>query len=734
MLAATASNGGGGGGAATPRVKRMDARTYRSLFKPEPETEENVIGGGDGEGEGEGGPSDPARKRKHASVASTVGGDSQENESGGARARSTPDAMVVVDLESEGRSRSARTVLKGNEGNAAIVMGKDRCNYGPEKAKSDDCSASKQHTPDSVLPVSRSVETVTPSGEASEKLADKATLESAIVSRQQICSLSLSKPLKPEKTAENDLVISDEEAEEMTVKDAVTIRNTVNKNCELSELPSHQNCPLSHQVSASRAAEGCENLLDSEQPHIQEIEKLSDGAANASVAGNGQFYNVTASEPVDESHLPPALASPLIDDEAITCAHHEKVWDPISETSTSSHQNGGTERHLTAVTTQKEQHSSSLVSTSESIDQPLLVIGPSEQTQAGPIQHPVPQPPAQPQPQPPSQPQLTSQCEQVSQLTMEPSEQSQAGQFEHPPPLPPLHPLPQLQPLPQPLHSHSLPTPVQFQEELHPDPLLNELFRVSKLHDFIVKEHESEELCIKAAWEKELEEVQKKYNMLIQDVEGRAESRKKLMEAMFDKVQLNRILATAMKLKFFGPKAAQQSKQQGVPDTNPHVIFQSSAHQIQRSSPGPALPPSSSPAASLIQAFNPSPSATATSPNQVSIPSMFRPQAQALARTPPLQVVHHPSALFSASPIPTQHFQGFRFPVPASALTPYHPSSISLHHPFTNTVPRHSSPTLQINPSSVPRYTPIMLGGHQEYQLYRELAESTPLNRLSAST
>ncbi|KAK1275793.1 hypothetical protein QJS04_geneDACA001788 [Acorus gramineus] len=527
MLAATAPNGGGGGGAATPRVKRMDARTYRSLFKPRPETEENVIGGGgDGGGEREGGPSDGARKRKHASVASSVGGDSQENESGGARARSTPDAMVVVDLESEGEvtecenrfegqrreiyltenmtnllygssfggQSSDAVIYLGTPGNAAIVMGKDRCN--PEKAKSDDCSASKQQTPDSVLPVSRSVETVTPSGEASEKLADKATLESAIVSRQQICSLSLSKPLTPEKTAENNLVISDEEAEEMAVKDAVTIRNTVNKNCELSELPRPQNFPLSHQVSASGAAEGCENLPDSEQPHTQEIEKLTDGAANASVSGNGQFYNVTASEPVDESHLPPALASPLIDDEAITCAHHEKVWDPISETSSSSHQNGGTERHLTAVTTQKEQHSSSLVSTSESIDQPLLVIGPSEQTQAGPIQHPLPQPPAEPQPQPPSQPQLTSQCEQFSQLTMEPSEQSRAGQFEHPPPLPPLHPLPQLQPLlqplPQPLHSHSLPTPVQFREELHPDPLLNELFRVSKLHDFIVKEHESE--------------------------------------------------------------------------------------------------------------------------------------------------------------------------------------------------------------------------------------------------
>ncbi|KAK1300873.1 hypothetical protein QJS10_CPB13g00611 [Acorus calamus] len=211
------------------------------------------------------------------------------------------------------------------------------------------------------------------------------------------------------------------------------------------------------------------------------------------------------------------------------------------------------------------------------------------------------------------------------------------------------------------------------------------------------------------------------------------------METMFDKVQLNRILATAMKLKFFGPKAAQQSKQQGVPDTNPHVIFQSSAHQIQRSSPGPALPPSSSPAASLTQAFNPSPSATTTpaqttSPDQVSIPSMFRAQAQALARTPPLQVVHHPSALFSATPIPTQHSQGFRYPVPASALTPYHPSSVSLHHPFTNTVPRHSSPTLQINPSSVPQYTPIMLGGTRNTSSTGNLLNTTSLNRLSAST
>ncbi|KAK1290972.1 Helicase protein MOM1 [Acorus calamus] len=755
---------------------------------------------------------------------------------------------VLADSTLREHNSNVGILLETSE-NATIVLVKGRENNGLEEVQSDSCPASGGHVPNVLMPVSKYVETFSPGGKSAKIMADKATLESTSVSKQQCPDASLSR--NPEEVTEK-LVGLNETEEEMALEAlssvAETTSNAVNNNREPSTCPRNWNPQFSKEVSASPSGEATESLQDSGKSQSLEIVNSARCPTDAVFPGNEQLNNDVTSEPVDHPQLSPSRAHPLIDhDKAIAFETLESLQEPINGTSSSIHNNGGMEPQMAEVTTQTEQPSCdrtssqtvqqvvSAIPTSEPVDQPQLpvslasslahhdgtivceplqnahepvdetsssfhqnggipehlteettveqqhcdgtaihseqrlvnevaalhqnigctspqgVVGQltmelSEQPQSGHFQH------LQRQPQPQPLPQIISHSELVSPA-VEPSEQIQAGEFQQPQPQPQPPPQPQPQPLAQsqllqhPLDTISFPTMGRLPSVLNPDPLQNELFRICDKCNDIVKLHESEKLQLKSDCEKELEEVRRKYNALLQASEERAESRKRLAGIMQNKILLHKKLADAMKLKFLGDsKAGERSIQRGAPapTTNTHVPFHSSTQQMQRSFPGPILHPSLSPPASvhISQAFALSslvaaslrqalPPVQTAAPNRVSVPATVHARAHqahvpipisnpSLTPAPPIQVVHHSSALFSGTPTPRQHhrsmlppmnvstnqirappphLQGFRSSVSTSAPHAYRPSNASPRQQLPSRVMIGSNPHPPLQPN-----------------------------------
>ncbi|KAK1265772.1 Helicase protein MOM1 [Acorus gramineus] len=687
-------------------------------------------------------------------------------------------------------------ILLGTSENATIVLVKGRDNNGLEEVKSNSCPTSGGHVPNVLMPVSKSVESFSPGGKSAKIMADKATLESASVLKQQCPDASLSR--NPEEVTEK-LVGLNETEEEMAVEAlssvAETTSNAVNNNREPSTCPRNWNPQFSKQVSASPSGEATESLQDSAKSQSLEIENSARYPTDGAFPGNEQLNNDVTSEPVDHPQLSPSRASPLIDhDIAIAFETLESLQEPINGTSSSIHNNGGMEPQMAELTTQTEQPSCdrtscqtvqqvvSAVPTSEPVDQPQLPVSlasslahhdgaivceplqnahePVDETSCsfhrnGGIQEYLTEVTTVIEQQHcdgtaiHSEQRLvnevaalhqnigcTSQQGVVDQLIMELSEQPQSGHFQHP----------QRQPQPQPLPQ------IISQCEL--------------------------KLQLKSDCEKELEEVRRKYNALLQASEERAESRKRLAGIMQNKIVLHKKLADAMKLKFLAdPKAGERSIQRGAPapTTNTHVPFHSSTQQMQRSFPGPILHPSLSPPASghISQAFAPSSLAAASlrqalppvqtaAPNRVSVPATVHSRSHQavpipisnpnLTPAPPIQVVHHSSALFSGTPTPRQHhrsmlppmnvstnqirappphLQGFRSSVSTSAPYAYRPSNASPRQQLPSLVMIGSNPRPPLQPNLPPSLSTLgMLADMRNVSSGPHLMNPPPITEL----
>lgn len=113
-----------------------------------------------------------------------------------------------------------------------------------------------------------------------------------------------------------------------------------------------------------------------------------------------------------------------------------------------------------------------------------------------------------------------------------------------------------------------------------PDPLYHEMLRIRKEQERIRKLHEEENTRIRVQFEKELEELKKRYTGLLQEEDYAFAQKKRILETNFIKVDMNRRLAEAFKIKvhdnnFTVPLVqsgsatqVQQPRQQAIPASN----------------------------------------------------------------------------------------------------------------------------------------------------------------------
>ncbi|XP_043696783.1 helicase protein MOM1-like, partial [Telopea speciosissima] len=196
------------------------------------------------------------------------------------------------------------------------------------------------------------------------------------------------------------------------------------------------------------------------------------------------------------------------------------------------------------------------------------------------------------------------------------------------------------------------------------DPLQREIERLQKEKEQTIKFHGDLKLQLESECEKELEDVHRKYAALLQEAESTLVQRTKALDANYNNVFMNKMLAHAFRSKFSGQRASgAQGQQQGMPTSFMQQLFQLSSHQHARR-PTPLCSP---PAA------------------------------------PPLQVVHHSSALFSSNPA-RQHISPVvpsagNFQVaseqraPAPNVRPFRPST-SMSAPNIQPLP-HTIPSQQ---------------------------------------
>ncbi|OVA18048.1 SNF2-related [Macleaya cordata] len=207
---------------------------------------------------------------------------------------------------------------------------------------------------------------------------------------------------------------------------------------------------------------------------------------------------------------------------------------------------------------------------------------------------------------------------------------------------------------------------------LHHDPLSNELARIRKEEDQVVKFHEDLKMRINSDFEKEMEEIRQKYNQLRQDADAALAQKKKVLEGNFNKVFMNRMLAEVFRFKCSdtraaGPLGSQQVARPGF--VQQQQLFQSSSQQSAQRPPP--------------------------------VPAAGGPTAAPAASPPPIQVVHHSAALFSSnSTVVRPHFGvvgpttvnyqvgggGGELRAPAPHLQPFRPSSAPMpsQQPLSN--------------------------------------------------
>ncbi|PIA37321.1 hypothetical protein AQUCO_03000131v1 [Aquilegia coerulea] len=206
---------------------------------------------------------------------------------------------------------------------------------------------------------------------------------------------------------------------------------------------------------------------------------------------------------------------------------------------------------------------------------------------------------------------------------------------------------PEYSPVPQ----QSAPVSSQVTQQMFLDPLQNELGRIRREEEQTFKMHEEEKMRLTSACEKELEEVRRKYNTMLQNAELEFVKRKKALETNYKIVNWNRSLAEAFRLKCDSRTAGTPGMQQG----SMQQILRSSLQQAAQR-PAPVLGPRTAPPA-----------------------------------IPQVQMVHQPSALFSSNPI-RSHFSQVRSPsgnhqigtevrAPAPHLQRFRPTSMQAPRP-----------------------------------------------------
>ncbi|KAF6167818.1 hypothetical protein GIB67_027596 [Kingdonia uniflora] len=256
------------------------------------------------------------------------------------------------------------------------------------------------------------------------------------------------------------------------------------------------------------------------------------------------------------------------------------------------------------------------------------------------------------------------------------------------------------------------------------DPLENELQRLNKEDEISIKKHEHRKMELTSNCEKEIEEIRRKYNTQIHDAETVFVENRKIRESIFNKILMNKMLANTFSFKCtyaVAKSTGSTALQHGVYPGSVHQLSQLSSPPISQRPiyvPSPSVAPPAAPVAALPTASLAAPSlqmvhnssAPAAPPLQVryssaptappvpvakhylSTPAALpvpavnhHPSApMAPAVTPPLQVVHHSSALFSSivrphfnpvSPV-VSHQVGSEIRAPAPHLQSFRPAPL----------------------------------------------------------
>ncbi|XVE59076.1 hypothetical protein DITRI_Ditri05aG0015900 [Diplodiscus trichospermus] len=205
---------------------------------------------------------------------------------------------------------------------------------------------------------------------------------------------------------------------------------------------------------------------------------------------------------------------------------------------------------------------------------------------------------------------------------------------------------------------------------LYHDPLQNEMERIRKEKEQIIKVHEDTKLLLKSDCEKEIEEVvaqiRRKYEVKLQEKEAEFLLQKKELDVNYNKVLLNKILAEAFRSKCMDNRASGSAAAQQEANSSfmQQLVQLSSQQTAQQHSTASGLPSTGS-----------------VTSMQTASPAVVNAQTMG----PPLQVVN-PSAFFSGTPTRPPHVTSFPTPTvtlqmgseiraPAPHLQPFRPST-----------------------------------------------------------
>ncbi|CAL0329072.1 unnamed protein product [Lupinus luteus] len=221
------------------------------------------------------------------------------------------------------------------------------------------------------------------------------------------------------------------------------------------------------------------------------------------------------------------------------------------------------------------------------------------------------------------------------------------------------------------------------------DPLVNEIERICEVTEQNMKNHEDMKLQLKSDFEKEFEELHRKYEIKIKDIDVGFEQTRKKLDTDHKTVLLNKILAEAFSLKYMEVRASGASGvQQGA--SSAQQSCQLSGLQIA-TRPALVFGPSSCepPTASLLSSYittssqNVVPPATQATPNTSGIFSSFSP------RLPNINSIYSPSNPHAGGEMraTAPHLQPYR---PATAVPSPSLSTIPLGipiHPAPGNIP-----------------------------------------------
>ncbi|KAB2018565.1 hypothetical protein ES319_D08G237600v1 [Gossypium barbadense] len=212
---------------------------------------------------------------------------------------------------------------------------------------------------------------------------------------------------------------------------------------------------------------------------------------------------------------------------------------------------------------------------------------------------------------------------------------------------------------------------------LYPDPLKNEMERISQERDQTIKVHEDTKLQLKFECEKEIEEVvaqvRRKYEVKLQEKETEFLIRKEELDVNYNKVLLNNILAEAFRSKCMdsGASGSAGIQQEANSSFMQQLLQLSSQRMVQQPSTASGLPSTGS--ATSMQTVSP-----AVVNTQTMGPSLWPSGASGLPSTSS-GTTTRPPCISSVSRVTGNFQMGSEIRAPAPHLHAYRPSaSISL--------------------------------------------------------